>query len=441
MAAAAVCLGIVVGVAIAVSPKLGVALLFAAAYGLILVFARVWALVAFVPLIFLEAVPVLNLAGKAVGLLVAAVWMGAALTRREGIAERARSRRRLFECLAALIVWLCLTALWATDAGRAVGDVWRWVAVGLIFAIISTWVADRRTLLWILAAFVLGAVLAVLSGLSTGVVGAGGADPRLEGGSGDPNFLAAGLVPAMVLAAGVMVAVKDPLSRLGCVVAMMICALGLAATQSHGGVLALLAVGVAALVVFRRRRVYVAIACLGVVAVGAAYFSTTPAAWDRVSHVENGGSGRSDIWAVAWRASKAHPVGGVGLDNYEIVAREYTRQPGALKNVNKIAERPHVVHNTYLEALSETGLIGLALFLLFAFGTVTTAWRAGLIFERLEDVEMEALARAVVVAAIGMMVAAFFISDGVDKRLWVLFGLGPATLCIAERQRRRYEAP
>jgi O-antigen ligase len=198
---------------------------------------------------------------------------------------------------------------------------------------------------------------------------------------------------------------------------------------------------VAALVVFRRRRVYVAIACLGVVAVGAAYFSTTPAAWDRVSHVENGGSGRSDIWAVAWRASEAHPIGGVGLDNYEIVAREYTRLPGALKNVNKIAERPHVVHNTYLEALSETGVIGLVLFLFFSLGTVATAWRAGVIFEKLEEVEMEALARAVVVATIGMMVAAFFISDGVDKRLWVLFGLGPATLCIAERLRRRYEAP
>jgi len=131
----------------------------------------------------------------------------------------------------------------------------------------------------------------------------------------------------------------------------------------------------------------------------------------------------------------------VGLDNYEVVARDYTRQPGALKNVNKIAERPHVVHNTYLEALAETGIVGLVLLLLFAIGSVATAWRAGLIFERLGDVEMEALARAVVVATIGMMVAAFFISDGVDKRLWILFGLGPASLCIAEARRRRYGAP
>jgi hypothetical protein len=53
---------------------------------------------------------------------------------------------------------------------------------------------------------------------------------------------------------------------------------------------------------------------------------------------------------------------------------------------------------------------------------------------------MEALARAVVVATIGMLVAAFFLSDGVDRRLWILFALGPATLAIAER-RSGYEAP
>jgi O-antigen ligase len=132
----------------------------------------------------------------------------------------------------------------------------------------------------------------------------------------------------------------------------------------------------------------------------------------------------------------------VGLHNYEVVARDYTRLPGSLTNVNKIAEKPHAVHNTYLEALADTGVIGLALFLVLGIGSCYAAWLAGRRFEELGQPRMEALARAVVVATIGMLAAAFFISDGVDRRLWVLFALGPATLAIAEgRKRYGAEAP
>ncbi len=432
----AVALAVVVGVALAVKLALGVALVFVACYALVLLFAPVWALVGFVPLVFLESVPALNLGGKAAGLLIAASWVGAAVTGRLDIGRVIRPRRRLFECVVALVIWLCLTTLWATDPGAAVGDIWHWVSVALLFAIIATWIPDERTLIWVCAAFVLGAVLSVGVGVASGIEGAAASDPRLEGGSGDPNFLAAGLVAAIVLAAGVAVAIRHPVGRLACVVAIFVCVFGIAAAQSHGGVLALLGVVLAALLVFKRRRTYVVLLCLAIVAFGAAYFSTTPTAWNRITHVENGGSGRGDLWNVAWRVSEAHPVGGVGLSNYEVVAKNYTRQPGALKNVNKIAEKPHVVHNTYLEALAETGVIGLALFLAVAIGSCYTAWEAGRRFEALGDSRMEALARAVMVATIGMMIAAFFLSDGVDKRLWILFALGPATLGIAEGRRR-----
>jgi O-antigen ligase len=430
-------LAVVVGVLLAVRLPVGIALLLAMGYGLLLLFAPTWGLVAFVPLIFLEAVPALNLGGKAAGLLVTVTWIGAAISGRVEVGPMIRRHRRLFECLVALLVWLCLTGLWSTEASLALGGVWRWVSVALLFTIVATWVSDERILVWVCAAFVLGAVLAVVIGFSSGLVeSAGSTDPRLEGGSGDPNFLAAGLVPAIVLAGGILVAIKSPIGRLGCVIAALICAFGLAATQSRGGFLALAAVLVAALLVFRRRRVYVALACLALVALGAVYFSTTPTAWERISNVSsNDGSGRSDLWAVAWRASEAHPIGGVGLDNYPLIAKNYTRLPGSLKDVNKIAEIPHVVHNTYLEALTETGIIGLALFLTIALGSCYAAWSAGRRFEELDDPAMEALARAILVATIGIMAAAFFISSGVDKRMWILFGLGPATLAIAERRR------
>ncbi len=109
-------------------------------------------------------------------------------------------------------------------------------------------------------------------------------------------------------------------------VAILICALGVAATQSRGGLLALLAAGIAALFVFRRRRTFVVLVAFVVVALGAAYFSVSPEAWSRVTTL-NSGSGRTDLWSVAWRAAEDNPVGGVGLKNYEVVAKRYTRNP------------------------------------------------------------------------------------------------------------------
>jgi O-antigen ligase len=440
VALGAIFLALLVGVSLAIRLPVGIALILAMGYALLLLFAPAWGMVAFVPLIFLEAVPALNLGGKAAGLLVTAAWIGAAISGRVDLGSMIRRHRRLFECLAAMLVWLCLTALWSTDASLALSGIWRWASVALLFTIVATWVSDERILVWVCAAFVFGAVLAVLIGFGSGMVeSAGSVDPRLEGGSGDPNFLAAGLVPAIVLAGGILVAIKNPIGRLGCVIAALICAFGLAATQSRGGFLALAVVLLAALIVFRRRRIYVALACLALVALGAAYFSVTPTAWERISNVSsNDGSGRSDLWAVAWRASEAHPVGGVGLGNYPLIAKNYTRLPGSLKDVNKIAEIPHVVHNTYLEALTETGIVGLVLFLGFAVGSCYAAWSAGKHFEELDDPAMEALSRAVLVATIGIMSSAFFLSSGVDKRMWILFALGPATLAIAERRRGYY---
>ena len=425
-------LALVVGVTLAVNIAYGIALVLAALYAVLLVFSPTWALIGFVPLIFLESVSALNMAGKAAGFLVAGVWFSGVVARRIDLGDFVRRHRRLCESLVALLVWLCLGAIWAVSPAAVAGYLWHWFAVALLYAVVATWIEDERTLLRFCGAFVAGAVLGVLTGVATGRVEAG--DPRLEGGAGDPNFLAAGLVPAIVLAAGIMVAVKSPLVRLGSLVSILVCAYGVAASQSRGGALAFGAVAIVSLFVFRRRRIYVALACLAVVAVGAAYFASTPTAWQRISHVQNGGSGREDLWTVAWRVAKANPVLGVGLNNYEVVAKDYTRVPGTLKNVNKIAEKPHVVHNTYLEALTETGIIGLALLLFVALNSLYCAFRAGKWFEGMGNLPMEALSRAVVVGTVGIMVAGFFVSAGVDKRLWVLFALGPATLTIARLQ-------
>ena len=192
---------------------------------------------------------------------------------------------------------------------------------------------------------------------------------------------------------------------------------------------------IAALVVFKRRRAWVFASLTIVVGVAIAWFSVSPTAWDRVTDFDNGGSGRSDLWTVAWRMTEANPVEGVGLNNYPSVADEYLREPGAVERADLIVDNPHVVHNAYLQLLAETGVIGLAIFLAVALGSLVASWRAAELFYRAGDLAMDTIARGVIVATLGLLGAAFFISNGVDKRLWVLFGLGPALLALAARRR------
>jgi O-antigen ligase len=209
------------------------------------------------------------------------------------------------------------------------------------------------------------------------------------------------------------------------------------ASESRGGALALLVTLVAAMVVFRGRRVQVSVVALVVLALVAVWFSASPTAWDRVSSFDNGGSGRSDLWTVASRAADEHVVLGVGLNNFTAVAPRYVREPGTLTQVELLTERPQVVHNTYLQMLTEAGVIGLGLFLVFVAGCLAAAGRAARVFRHRGRPDGEVLAQAVLVATIAMLSAGVFISAGVDKRLWILLGVGPALLALAQRMPHR----
>ena len=135
----------------------------------------------------------------------------------------------------------------------------------MIFGVVATTITTRKQVLLVMLGFVCGAVLSVviglvvngLSGVSSAYETATQTEGRLSGGSGDPNYLAAGVVPAIVLAAGLFQQLKGALSRLGLGVALVILVTGLAATQSRGGLLAAIGALVASLVIMRGRRRHV----------------------------------------------------------------------------------------------------------------------------------------------------------------------------------------
>jgi O-antigen ligase len=142
---------------------------------------------------------------------------------------------------------------------------------------------------------------------------------------------------------------------------------------------------------------------------------------------------RVTIWTVAWRMSLDHPVTGVGIGNFPTRSAEYSIEPGATYRTDRTIDQPAVAHNSYLGPLAETGIVGFGLFasiLVFSIGCGVRAVRR---FARDGDRTMEALGRGLVIALIGTLSSAFFISAESDKFIWLMLAMGPALLGVAER--------
>jgi O-antigen ligase len=287
-------------------------------------------------------------------------------------------------------------------------------------------------------AFVIGAVASVLGGIITGGLtsaqefGGDTATTRFSGGGSDPNYLAAMLVPAIALAAGLAVR-ASALARLALLGATMVMAIGLAATQSRGGLLALAVTFLAALVLLRGRRLAVMAVVLAVIGGSAIFFVQNPAAWQRIHAVQDrgSGSGRTDIWQVALRVAEANPVAGVGLGQFPNVSPQYVLRPGSLRSTSLIVEQGIVVHNVYLQLWAETGLIGLLLFLGIVWTSLRASYRAAKELDAIGDAALAALARSVLLANIGVLAGSFFLSNLLTRQIWLLLAIGPALLVVA----------
>lgn len=71
-----------------------------------------------------------------------------------------------------------------------------------------------------------------------------------------------------------------------------------------------------------------------------------------------GGGARYDMWRVAWGEFRAKPVAGVGVDNF---AADYLR-------LRRSGEEPLYPHSSLIRLFSETGIVGVLLFAVFAAG-------------------------------------------------------------------------
>lgn len=408
------------------SPKAAIVALLAAAFVAVAISRLPLAIAAFVLLTFPEHLPGSFGAGatvaKPVGALLVIAWAGAVLAQRGMLPLLPRAEPQFFSAIVAFLVFGGVSVLWATDAGQTGSALGRLLLVGALALVTYTAASTPSGFRTIIYGYLLGSVVTSVYSIASGAYLAKG---RLSGPF-DPNYFAAELIPAILIACFLFATASSRRMRW---LAMIVAGVDLVAfvlTQSRGGIVGLTVALLGAVVFAGRARPRVLALVLVLVAVGLGYyFAYKPA------HVFGNGSpgglsatssGRIDEWRVALRVFGSHPIGGVGLGNYQVVEPSYATQTVNLNFVHFIVNFRQVVHNTYLQLAAELGFVGLLLFL----GVLVRPLRlAGRALARVEPElgEFEFYVRGLLAGAIGMLAAYVFLTAEFEKQLWLVLAL------------------
>jgi hypothetical protein len=218
---------------------------------------------------------------------------------------------------------------------------------------------------------------------------------RYRGELGDPNELALSVGAALPLA----YALPRPdrrarrLSLVAAAAALVAACTVL--TGSRGGMLALLAVLLSALVGTARLR---SAAAAGLLAVPAIVLGSRTG--ERAS---SSSSERLESWSAAFDLFRANPLRGVGHGLF--TEHHYL-----------------TAHNSYLLAAAEMGLVGLVLFVGLLYAVSKTLW-AGMCFYRTPNSPPRVWAIALLASLGGLGVGMFFLSFTYHHVLWMFIGL------------------
>jgi O-antigen ligase len=404
-------------------------------------------LAAFTVLVFLDRIPTLGTGitfVKLAGAVLAASWLLTVLQPGGDSKLLVRQHPALTAVAFGLVVWTLGSLLWAPDAAAAASVEFRLLQGLLLLFIAFSAIRERKHLNWVIGAFIAGATLSALVGLAgyTSPDHPGGppAGERLTGGIGDPNELAAILVPALTFAVFALATVRSRLLRWALLASIVIGALALVKTESRGGLLAMGAVFVAVFFLggpVRARAVPVILTSL---CAGLAYYTLVapPEALARVTEFRSGGgSGRTDLWTVALEVFGDHPITGIGIGNFQVVEPLYALRDVSISRIDFVVERTLVVHNTYLHILAELGLVGFILFGALIVGALGVGLQATRALARAGDRDAEIVARGLLIGTIGMLAAFFFISAQYEKQLPLLLGVLAALSSVAVAERGR----
>lgn len=444
---------VMVGLLAGESPKFAVAASLAVAFMLLAIISLSAGVVVFALITYLELAPAIG--GPALSFTkvaggVLALSFIAAYTWKEDKNDVVWAKFPLLtSVILALIAWHVASYFWSERPGETAPSIARIVLNSALLVIFYEAVRDTRTVRAVLGAMVAGATVAAVYGIIATpnasefayASNAGSGLGRLAGTVGDPNELASLLVVGLVLS-GALAATCRGGQRAIWIGAAVLCGGAMFLTGSRGGLVALTAVLIAAIIVTPRRRALVITVAVMIAASATIYYTAiaSEGARERIT-LSDGGTGRTDIWRVGWRMFEDKPIQGVGANNFQVASIHYLlAEPGAILNDNYVVDQPAVAHNTYLHVLAELGLIGFGLFILVLGILIGYLIRAIAAFKRLKNRTMEILATALVLSLVALLAADFFLSEQYSKQLWILLSLAPALYAMAQRDETRAKA-
>ena len=258
---------------------------------------------------------------------------------------------------------------------------------------------------------------------------------RLTGPYGNPNAYAQVLVMLVPLALDRLWHEKMLRLRLLAGWALIVCVLTVFFTYSRNGFITLL-ITLGFLFVIRRPRILPMI-LTGFLAL--VLFQFLPISYtERIATLFQFSSSPQQVYdesfrgrlsenIAAWQMFQDHPLFGVGLDNFEVNYQEYSRQIGL--DPRRVERTPA---SFYLELLSEQGLIGTTVFVLFMAIVFRNLWKARHLFRSLGMENEEYMTLAYLSGLAGYMM--FYISknSAYPNVFWVLLGIAFSIGQIAE---------
>jgi O-antigen ligase len=443
-----------VGVLAGINPAFALAATFAGAFALIAFADLAAGLVVYTSIVFLQYGSLAKtLIASALVLILAAIAKTTtarqAGTQLRTLLSEYRSGSWLF---AGLLAWIAVSTAWAGDPSLALVDVSRWAINLAVYSVVIVAAQTRRQAVLILGGYIVACSFVTVFGPSirpgfltppTGAAELASEQAlRFIGGVGDPNELAAVLLPGIALSAGAIAALRgSPALRCLAGVALAISLLAFLLTSSRGGLIGLI-VGLLVAVMFAGRWRPAAVLGVLVLVISALTFFAAYASTGEQSRIlaPTAGEGRAQesrltLWQVGWRMVEANPIKGVGVGNYQPASVDYVLEPGESQRSDAVIDANQPAHNTYLHILAELGVIGFSLFAGVLIFSVACTVRAARVFRDLGDVAMEIMARTLVAGQCGMLAAIFFFSAQSVNKIWLVLALGPALLSVARGRR------
>jgi O-antigen ligase len=297
-----------------------------------------------------------------------------------------RSRWLTVSILLFVIVALA-SSMQALQPSSSVAKVVILLTAAAVFLAVTQACRERRELMVVVGGAVLALLLASTQGVMQhysgnfgqfGFVAGGSVVRRVQGSFGHPNQYGGFIAVLIPLAVAVLATRRiSPTLRWLSTAALGAALLALIFSYARGAIAALV-LGSLIWLAFMRPR----LAAFAAVIVAVTAIAFAPSALKERFDPQSAGGDvplRADIWTSAIDIYSAHPILGVGVDNFsnayaELPATQSTASQRRLLHQEQLLTPPHA-QNQYLNILAEEGLLGVVAFALLAIGAVSVARR------------------------------------------------------------------